>query len=367
VSLDRVRYRARESVFEVPEKGRFTMRKDERLVLPMDILDGASATQLRNAVVTAGQRLGMAREIFFSTVPFEGFDPETAPIEDFAAAIDPVDDEFNFEAYVYLDPGEEFIEDTWRRLVEPLLERRKAAWHGSWTDDDYGPGLLVALVGRFPTRGRSVRDLFETSREFQELVWAATKRGELTAARCVALIRGGHISALIGQPESNWIDVKARPHRVSTRREKLELAKDVAAFANSGEDAVIVFGAATKDTINGEVVDAAIPFDLDEMSVQALADTLSAWIVPPILDLEVEAVESEGGLGYGFIFIPSQEPSTLPVLVNGAVIDERFIGTLLAIPLRFGQRTVYADAARVHSLIAAGRAALTNRQSKEDD
>jgi hypothetical protein len=340
------------------------MRKDERLVLPMDILSRASATQLRNAIVAAGQRLGMAREIFFSTVPFESFDPETALVEDFAAAIDPMDDEFNFEAYVYLEPGEEFIEGRWRQLVDPLLESRGAAWHGSWTDDDYGPGLLVALVGRFPTRGRSVRDLFETSREFQELIWAATKRGELTAARCVALIRGGRISALVGQPESNWIDVKGRPHRVRTRQEKLELAKDVAAFANSGEDAVIVFGLATKETINGEVVDAVIPFDLEEMNIQAIVDTLSAWIVPLILDLEVEAIESEAGAGYGFIFIPAQESSTLPVLVNGAVVDDRFIGTLLAIPLRYGQRTVYADAARVHSLIAAGRAALTGRRSQ---
>ncbi len=341
------------------------MRKDERLVLPMDLLNGASATQLRNAIVSAGQRLGMAREILFSTAPFDRFDPETAPIEDFAAAIDPVDDEFNFEAYVYLEPGETFSEDKWRQLVEPLLERRGAAWHGSWTDDDYGPGLLVALIGRFPTRGRSVRDLFETSREFQELVWAATKHGELTAARCVALIRGGLISALAGQPESGWIDVKARPHRIDTRWEKLELAKDVAAFANSGEDAVIVFGLTTKETINGEVVDAALPFDLMEMRVQAMADTLSAWIVPPILDLEIEAVESQEGLGYGFILIPAQDPSTLPVLVNGASIDERFIGTLLSIPLRFGQRTVYADAARVHSLIAAGRAALTDGSLRE--
>ncbi len=335
------------------------MRRDESLVLPIQLLSNASATQLRNAITGWGTRFNTPRQIYFSVAPWEEFDPETSLVEDLSLTIDAFDDEFNLEAYFSLAPGEPFEEDRWRTLVGPLLDDLGAAWNGSWTDDDYGPGLVVSLVARFSARGRSVGELFDAATQFQQLVWAATGKAELSASRVAQLVRGGYASALVGQPENSWIDVKEQPYSLRTTQQKLELAKDVAAFANTGSEAVIFIGFRTKQGINGEVIDQPRPFPSKAMNVQAMLDSLNGWIVPPLLDVEVEVIELTAERSFGLIRIPAQDPSALPVMVAGAILDGNLVGTHLTIPLRAGDRTVYADVARVHSLIAAGRAALS--------
>ena len=57
------------------------------------------------------------------------------------------------------------------------------------------------------------------------------------------------------------------------------------------------------------------------MDVQALRDVLHDRLVPELLDLEVGVVEARAGYGYGYIFIPAQDPEALPILVAGALAD----------------------------------------------
>ena len=80
--------------------------------------------------------------------------------------------------------------------------------------------------------------------------------------------------------------------------------------------------------------------------------------MPSILDVEVGVVETRAGLGYGYIFIPAQSADTLPYLVAGAMVGGSVAGSHVSIPYRAGEDTAHADAARVHSLIVAGRVAL---------
>lgn len=43
----------------------------------------------------------------------------------------------------------------------------------------------------------------------------------------------GQFDALIGLPESEWLEAKPSPYVLDTTKQKLELAKDVSALANA--------------------------------------------------------------------------------------------------------------------------------------
>jgi hypothetical protein len=68
---------------------------------------------------------------------------------------------------------------------------------------------------------------------------------------------------LLGQPEASWIDAKEIPHRLDGDASGVELGKDVAAFANTGDDAIVVWGVRTaKAPAGGDVLDAVRPFEV---------------------------------------------------------------------------------------------------------
>ena len=55
----------------------------------------------------------------------------------------------------------------------------------------------------------------------------------VTGDTATQLLRGGHPQALLGQPEAAWLDAKRAPYTLNEVQDKLEFAKDIAAFANS--------------------------------------------------------------------------------------------------------------------------------------
>ena len=119
-----------------------------------------------------------------------------------------------------------------------------------------------------------------------------------------------------------------------------------------------MLGLGTSSDRNGDLIGRLRPFDLRRMNVASLRRILSARVVPAILDLEIGVVEDHDEAGYGYIFIPAQPDETHPTLVAGALVGDKLVGSHVTIPYRAGEDTVFADPARVHSLIAAGRAAL---------
>jgi len=121
---------------------------------------------------------------------------------------------------------------------------------------------------------------------------------------------------------------------------------------------MILLGATTRRTPNGDVLDAPRPFDLKDMDVPALCAVLRDRIVPLIPDLDIGVVEVRGGYGYGWIRVPAQAVELRPFLVAGALTSSGYLGTHISIPFRAIEDTAYLDAAAVHSLIAAGRVSL---------
>jgi hypothetical protein len=181
------------------------------------------------------------------------------------------------------------------------------------------------------------------------------------------LIAGGHVSALLGQAEVSWIDAKEIPHRLDGDASGVELAKDVAAFANTGEDAIVVWGVRTaKAAAGGDVLDAVRPFELAKVDLEALRSALAARLVPLLTDVDIQVAELRPGTGYGvgWIFIPAQPAHVRPVLVRGAVEGDKYLGTHVSVPLRVGEDTRHWDASTLHSLIQAGRVALQRMEDK---
>jgi hypothetical protein len=132
----------------------------------------------------------------------------------------------------------------------------------------------------------------------------------------------------------------------------------VVAFANTGADSLILFGVTTANSGAGDVLHSLHPFRLTSMNTDAIRAVLRDRVTPDIPNVEVHIVESQGGHGYGYIYVPAQPVELLPFIVSGALIGGRYYGRHLSIPVRSTEDTAYSDASALHSTLAAGRVAL---------
>jgi hypothetical protein len=252
------------------------------------------------------------------------------------------------------------------KLLAPLLQRHHAELVGSFNDEQEGHVVEVHSVGQLGA-DRTLGELFDLATEAQALLDAAVGAGQLTARTVRGLLAGGHIAALLGQPEAPWIDAKEIPHRLEGEASGVELGKDVAAFANTGDDAIVVWGVRTaKAPAGGDVLDAVRPFELAKVGLDALRSALAARLVPLLTDVDIQVVEVREGTGYGvgWIFIPAQGAHIRPVLVRGALEGTKYLGTHVSVPVRVGEDTRHWDASTLHSLIQAGRVALQQTEEK---
>jgi hypothetical protein len=348
-----MRFDSEARAFLVGDRIRIDVPHDREVVAPVEAVAGVSVASFERALSQYEEIVeGGDISVFLSDVPLAQFDPDR-PLRkvwlSFAWGHSTVEVSYS------LDNGQSDTKVD--GLLAPLLDRHAAESRGSWRDEQAGywsEFYSLALEDSTRTMG----ELAKLALEAQALLDAASGTGELTAATCRDLLAGGHAGALCGQPESSWIDAKVEPHRIDTDRAVLEFAKDVAAFANTGEDALIVYGIRTSASRSGDVLDELRPIKLSSFDMMALRNALRDRLVPLVPDIEVSAVERGGGFGFGWIFIPAQPEYARPLLVRGAVADGTVIGTHVSVPFRIGEDTGYWDASMIHSLIQAGRVAL---------
>ena len=172
------------------------------------------------------------------------------------------------------------------------------------------------------------------------------------------VLRAGEFDRLVGTPESDWLDFKAEPYRLDTAKDRWELAKDVAAFANH-QGGRIVIGVQTARQPH-EVVDVAkkvrpVPLTLiDPMRYQ---DVLNERIYPPLRGLELAWHRSEPSASKGlFEFtVPPQPANHRPFIVNRTLDEDgRETTQAFAIPQREGGVTLPLLVGQVHRLISEG-------------
>lgn len=211
---------------------------------------------------------------------------------------------------------------------------------------------------RVPGRGRTVQDAFDLGSEVDALVEAA-RDGRVVRETVPALLRGGHAHALLGQPEAPWLEAKRAPYPLASEPEKLELAKDVAAMANSPGGGLIVLGLATRAGPDGDVVSKLHPVRLADVKVRTYRRIINRFVYPLPEGLAIEKIAAGDGAGYVVIDVPTQLEELKPFLVTHALVGGRVSGSHVSVVQRHGQDNVPASPAAIHGLLLAGRVALS--------
>lgn len=252
--------------------------------------------------------------------------------------------------------------DVYRRALAPLLDGRGASLAGIETDADGNHSRLRFFIG-WPISRRVVRDALALGNDVLELLYAA-HGGELTPSTTLNLLRAGRWDLLVGQPESQWLDVKREPYDRTKPHWKYELAKDVAAFANSDSGGLIVLGLTATDRGDGEIVTGRHFFPLQQISRQAYRNMAARLIYPRVVGLEIERIQIEEAgpdAGIAVVIVPPQPASARPFLVHGLVRQRNVLGSHIMLPFRQEDETRVLEPAALHARIRLGEDVLAGR------
>jgi hypothetical protein len=174
------------------------------------------------------------------------------------------------------------------------------------------------------------------------------------------LIQVGRAEALLGCPESEWLECKSFAYEFKDIHESLwkhELAEDVVQFANTERGGLLLIGFHTKRVAGVDTIDKITPVPTSDTRPQAYRDILRHRIHPPISGLDIEAFPWNGGQ-IVCLFVPPQRDVNQPYLVSGSIIQGRYIRSGITIVRREGDASIPITAEEIHSTLVAGRAFL---------
>ncbi|WP_180985970.1 helix-turn-helix domain-containing protein [Streptomyces sp. CB02959] len=172
------------------------------------------------------------------------------------------------------------------------------------------------------------------------------------------LLMAGKAETLLGQPESDWLEVKRKGYGIAEQSQKHELACDVAAFANSTDGGLLIVGFSTeKDPAGRDILTMIHPPRRGSFNLQTYMQVIANRITPPVEGIRVELVSYRDG-DLLVIFIPPQPKEMQPYLVRGASVSGRVSGAYFSIPQRIGSDKSTMSPERVHSMLVAGRSFL---------
>jgi hypothetical protein len=211
-------------------------------------------------------------------------------------------------------------------------------------------------AGRLLAAGRDAYAIFE-----------AHRGGSIGASGARDLLRGGRAELLLGLAESDWLEVKshAYPFTVSETRvvdaAKIELAQDVARFANGDRDALLIVGISTKVVNDSEILDRVVGAPLELLRPKQYEDVIDQRVYPAVLGMTIEQIDLGDGKGLLAVFVPKQPDASLPFLVHGAIVGERIERTFISIVRRRGDGTIPITPSQIHSQLVAGRGVIERR------
>jgi len=114
----------------------------------------------------------------------------------------------------------------------------------------------------------------------------------------VASIEAGNEDLLIGEPETEHVDFKEQPYLLATDKGKWELAKDVAALANSGGGCLVIGVATTTPADREEEIASEIkPFPVAMVDLQQMRTTIDAasGVYPVLKRVDIRRFDRTGG------------------------------------------------------------------------
>lgn len=259
---------------------------------------------------------------------------------------------------IFNPPTITVLEEVITSQVRPVLEQHEAQFIDLSLNIGRPTEPTKAEVSfTLPLRGRSIGEMFLIADAVCEAMGHAM-RGARFEGDVFDALRSGRPAMLVGQAETSWMEVKQSPYCLDDQRQKLELAKDVAAFANASSGGLIVVGLQTRQVEGQDVIHRVRLFDLDEIDIHRYRQILNQYVFPPLVDIEIQAVSVHGRRGYLYIRVPTQPSEAKPVLVIGALVGDRVSGHYLTVPFRQDDVVQFRNPAALHSLLIAGRVAL---------
>jgi len=122
----------------------------------------------------------------------------------------------------------------------------------------------------------------------------------------------------IGVLESEFLEFKSEPYRLAEDMQKLELAKDVSAFANTRGGFIILGVKSTKiPEYNADVAFELNPIPRDRFNQEQYEDVVRDWIYPHIKGLRFSFIQPAGSVDKGFVVleIPPDSIASRPFLI----------------------------------------------------
>jgi len=358
----------RGDTLEVEGHGSLWPADADELAAPLEVVAPASLASLRQGLRRWAERpdreyLSGFATVWFTELPAAKFhDPDRVVRE-------PIEfhwwrDEFGILATTVVDPEDGMPDITAiEKLIAPVLQRHGASVSVSVDTDeaDYGGywGLIFSLDIR--RRGTTVGEAYKLAKDILELVDYADD-GEITRERALDLLRSGRVDVLLGRREGTWLDCKRTPYP-KTDEGRLELAKDVAAFAN-GDGGVLALGIATRKANDIEIASAVIPCAQGAVNVLSYRRAIQYRVHPYPGRLEIFPISDSGGEVW-IISIPPQPEELKPFLVHGAAVGGKLNDNYFSIVTRREDEAVPTTTAAVHGLLSAGRAALHRNRTRK--
>jgi hypothetical protein len=247
-----------------------------------------------------------------------------------------------------------------RSEVEPWLRRHRCRFvsieFGTEGSGFAGIELLTRFIFAPPSRC-TVAELIEIS-DGLEAVVKTIDTGGLNFERALDLLVSGQTGPFLGQPENEWLEVKAFPYPLDTEAGKIELAQDIARFANGDNPALLVIGFRTIRREGTDLITKATSAPSEQLSPARYRAVLNSRLYPHARNLAIHAIPVAIGRSILVIMVPRQPDTLKPFLVHGAIVGNRVEGAFISVVRRSGEASVPISIPELHALLVAGRQAL---------
>ncbi len=358
VPLAKVRHRRGEEHLEVVGLGK-VLPTDAGLVANRAVLEPAGLTSLRTALQSYEYSWGAFDSVHVTNDREDLIDDDSHLDEVSLVFRDGQLLASAFVAVVEGTPEEAVV----RSLAAPTLEREGIGieqvqiFKEKW-------GWAVWLTLDIPIKRRSVGDALRKADLISGVIQGAYPE-HFDVKSAASVVQARHPELLAGTFESDWLDAKSSPYRLDKKAQQYELAKDVAAFANSG-GGLILIGAKTKRRPGGDEIHSINGCALSDGVAAEMRSVIRRRVYPRIDKVSVEMIPmSSPESGVILIQIPPQLDGQKPYLVVGTRSGDQISELGFTYAVRDGETTDAPRIEVVHQLIRAGASVLGGGASPE--
>ncbi|MEV7099302.1 hypothetical protein AB0M80_41400 [Amycolatopsis sp. NPDC051045] len=167
-------------------------------------------------------------------------------------------------------------------------------------------------------------------------------------------LRRGDPEALLGERECVWLDVKDGVYRLEQPKGPEELAKDVAAFANTRDGGLILVGFTTRKEYGEEIVEALNPVPRKLIDLDRHRQLIATRVIPALREVSVDWLDCGNGLGVLIIDIPAQPQSSQLFAVPAPTGTSEVSKIALGVPVRRGDGTTWLRPHEIQHFVGLG-------------